>query len=112
MSLQPCRECQKEGSTAAPVCPHCGIAQPVPVSWTPRTPARRTEEARKSAIAGAVVGAVAGVILAAIGSGLARPIGFFKIVSEIADGLGYVGCAIIGAIVGGLIAFEKEWRKK
>jgi hypothetical protein len=28
MSLTPCRECRREVSTEAPVCPHCGVLEP------------------------------------------------------------------------------------
>ena len=38
MALKPCRECGKEVSTEAKVCPHCGVAKPVPP--TPMTPAQ------------------------------------------------------------------------
>lgn len=35
MALKPCRECKKEVSTEAKICPHCGCDKPVPkkVSW-------------------------------------------------------------------------------
>lgn len=113
MSLKPCNECGKQVAAAAAVCPHCGIAKPVP------TPPERFKSAGEALGFGAFGGAVCGVILALIGGGIASaigkpgpgPLGILYLCASAADWFGPVGGGFVGAIIGSLYAWS-TWQDR
>jgi hypothetical protein len=84
MALKPCRECSKEISDTASVCPQCGVHQPIlQPPPPPKTPQDEVNERLGLAVIGAIAGAIAGLL----------GVTFLGV-------LGPIGGAIAGAILG------------